>query len=191
MRQVEPAVDADLHAAGAGGFERAARVVEPDVDALHQVAGDVDVVVFEEDHAAAELGPAADVDDLGDQLLAAVVARMRLAGEDELHGPILVVDDRGQAFEVAEDQRAALVGGEAAGEADGQRLGVEHLLGAGDLGRRRAAALELASQPAAGEGDEPLAAALVRAPQLVVGDVLDPLPDRCDRSGRSSHCTPR
>ena len=58
MRQVQAAVDADLHAAGARRFQRPARIVQPDVDALHQVAGDVDVVIFDEDHAAAELGPA-------------------------------------------------------------------------------------------------------------------------------------
>ena len=107
---------------------------------------------------------------------------MGLAGEDDLHRPVLVVEDRRQPVEVAEDQRAALVGGEAAGEADGQRLGIEHLVGAGDLGRRGAAALELLLEPAAGEGHQPLAAAFVRPPQLGVGDVLDALPDGRGRS---------
>ena len=95
-------------------------------------------------------GRRGDVHDLGDQLLAAVVARVGLAGEDELHRPVLVVDDGRQPVEVAEEQGAALVGGEAAGEADRQRLGVEHLVGAGDLGRRGAAALELRLEPARG-----------------------------------------
>ena len=34
-----------------------------------------------------------------------------------------------EPFGVAEDQVAALVGGEATGEADGQRVGIEDLLG--------------------------------------------------------------
>ena len=67
---------------------RAARVVEPDVDALHQVAGDVDVVVFDEDDAAGEARIVAQVGDLLDQLLAGLVGRMGLAGEDELHGAV-------------------------------------------------------------------------------------------------------
>ena len=70
----EAAVEADLHAAGARGFLRPARVVQPDVDALDQVTGHVDVVVFEEDDPPAKLRPAGNVLDLGDQLLAAVVA---------------------------------------------------------------------------------------------------------------------
>ena len=59
-----------------------------------------------------------------------------LPAKMNLHRPVLVVEDRGQPVEVAEDQRAALVGGEAAGEADGQRVGIEHFVGAGDLGGR-------------------------------------------------------
>src|SRR3989442_855130 len=45
--QVDAAVAAHLHAAGARGFQGAARVIQQDVDALHQVAGHVDVVVLE------------------------------------------------------------------------------------------------------------------------------------------------
>ncbi len=46
--QVQAAVTAGLHAAGAGGLERAARVVQPDVAAAHHLARDVDVVVLDE-----------------------------------------------------------------------------------------------------------------------------------------------
>ena len=53
-REVEPAVEHDLLPAGAGGFQRTPRVVQPDVDALHQVPADVDVVVFDEDDLAGE-----------------------------------------------------------------------------------------------------------------------------------------
>ena len=129
------------------------------------------------DHAAAKLRAAANVDDLGDQLLAAVVARMGFAGEDDLHRAVLVVEDRRQTFEVAEDQGAALVGGETAGKTDGQRFGIEHLVGAGDLRRRGAAALQLHMQPVAGEDNQPFASAFVGAPQLRVRDVVDLAPD--------------
>ena len=54
-REVQPAVEHHLLAAGARRLERPARVVEPDVDALDQVAADVDVVVLDEDDLAGEL----------------------------------------------------------------------------------------------------------------------------------------
>ena len=106
-----------------------------------------------------------------------------LPAKMNLHRPILVVEDRGQAVQVAEDQRAALVGGEAAGEADGQGLGVEHFVGAGDLGRRRAPRRSSwALQPLPGEDHQPFAAAFVGAPQLRVGNVVDALARCCGRS---------
>ena len=49
---VHAAVAARLHAAGAGGFERAARIVQPDVAAGDHLPRDVDVVIFEEHEIA-------------------------------------------------------------------------------------------------------------------------------------------
>ena len=59
-RAVQHAVGGRLHAAGAGGLMRPARRVEPHVHALHQVAGDVDVVVLEEDDPPADVGLAGE-----------------------------------------------------------------------------------------------------------------------------------
>ena len=87
-RQVQAAVEHGLLAARAGGFQRPARIVEPHVDALHQVPADVDVVVFDEHDAAGEPRVVPQVGDLLDELLARLVGRMGLAGEDELHGPL-------------------------------------------------------------------------------------------------------
>ena len=53
------------------------------------------------------------------------VGGMRLAREDDLHRAVGVVEQPRQPLGIAEEQRRALVGGEAAGEADGQRVGVE------------------------------------------------------------------
>src|SRR5262249_25125621 len=125
----------------------------------------------------AELGAARDVDDLGDQLFAAVIARMRFAGEDDLHRPVFVVDDGGEAVEAAEEQRAALVGREAAREADRQGFGAGAFGGAGDFTGGGAAALDLVFQPLPRERDRALAAALVRPPQFRVGNVVHALPD--------------
>ena len=52
---VEPAVDGGLDAGGAAGLERRHRIVEPDVDAGHQPARQLQVVVLEEHHVAGEL----------------------------------------------------------------------------------------------------------------------------------------
>ena len=41
---------------------------------------------------------------------------MSFAGEYELYGELLVVDDLGQTVEVGEEQVGALIGGEAAGK---------------------------------------------------------------------------
>ena len=66
-------------------LERPARVVEPHVDALHQVAADVDVVVLDEHDAAGEAAASrVELGDLRSSCLPGVVARVGLAGEDEL-----------------------------------------------------------------------------------------------------------
>ena len=67
----------------------------------------------------------AQMNDLLDEPLALVVARMRLAGENELHRPLLVVRELHDVVELLENQRRAFVGGEPAREADGQRVGIQ------------------------------------------------------------------
>ena len=92
---------------------------------------------------------AGEVDDRLDQLLAFVVGRVGLAGEDELDRLVGVFEQLLKAIGVAQQQRAAFVGGEAAGEADGQRLGIEHLVGGCELVIGCAAANELLAQASA------------------------------------------
>ena len=50
---------------------------------------------------------------------------MGLAGEDELHRHLRIVDQRGERLEVLQQQVGPLVGGEPAGEADRQRVEAE------------------------------------------------------------------
>ena len=82
--QVRHAVDRGLHAARAAGFERLARLVQPHVAALHEEMRDVQVVVVDERHASAEHRLERATVDLLQMVLADVVGRMRLAGEDDL-----------------------------------------------------------------------------------------------------------
>ena len=60
-------------------------VVQPDVAALDEEVGDVQVVVVEERDAAAEGRDRAPAGRRLELVLAHVVGRVRLAGEDDLH----------------------------------------------------------------------------------------------------------
>ena len=91
---VEDAVLGGLHAGRPRRLERPARVVEPDVDALHEEARDAHVVVLEDEHAAAQLRRARALEDLLDHPLAGPVGRVRLAGEDDLDRAIGVGQHR-------------------------------------------------------------------------------------------------
>ena len=51
---------------------------------------------------------------------------MRLAGDDELHGPLGVGEEGAQALLVVQHEREALVGRHASREADREHVGVEH-----------------------------------------------------------------
>ena len=126
--------------------------------------------------------------DLLDHCLARVVLRVRLAGEDELHRHLRDVDQRGERSRSLEDQVGALVGGEPAGEADGQRVEAER---AARAARRASADSPRRSACAAArrrdEVDQLRLQRLVRLPQLAVVDVVDRVPDSGSllRSGQS------
>src|SRR5205807_3276634 len=58
---VNAAVAADLHAACSRGLERPARIVQPNINALHQGAGHMNIVVFQPDNAATAFSPSGSV----------------------------------------------------------------------------------------------------------------------------------
>ena len=123
--QVQPAAGREFHAARAAGLQRAERVVEPEIDPLIETAADVGVVILDEHDAVGEVGVACVLVNFLNDPLAALVLRVRLARENELHGPLGVVEQLEQPLRLAEKQAAALVRGEAAREADGQDFRVE------------------------------------------------------------------
>src|SRR5436190_3535200 len=98
---------------------------------------------------------------------------MRLAGEENLHRSIRGGDDAAQALEVAEEEVGPLVRGEAAGEAERERVRVEEGLDAPEVVGRAAMARELAAHTLADVGDEPRLLRAVRLPDLIVGDRED------------------
>src|SRR5690606_12943109 len=127
--------------------------------------------VLKEDNAVAQLRPSAGDDDLSDQLLAGVVTRVRLAGEDDLDRPLGAADQRDEPVDVTQQQRRPLVGCEATGEADGQNLGIDHLVGELNLGVRCTALLYLRPQGGTSEQHQRLTVALVYPPQLLGRDL--------------------
>ena len=64
-----------------------------------------------------------------DERLAAFVLRMRFAGENELHRPRGVVEQLVQAILIAEQERAAFVGGETSRKTDRQNFRIENAIG--------------------------------------------------------------
>ena len=164
--QLRNPVERRLHAARAGGLERDPGQVEPQVHPLHQQVGQVHVVVFEEGHAALELGVTGELIDALEDFLAGIVGGVRLAGEDDLHRPPGIDEEAAQAIEVAEDQVGTLVRGESPRKADRQRGRVEQRAGADHL----RGFLELVGKPAArvlpDEVGEDVLEADVRVPEL-------------------------
>src|SRR6186713_3247044 len=69
----------------------------------------LDVVVLDEEHLAQELVAARELDDALQDLLAVLVLRVRLAGEDEAHRAVLLLEDGLEARAVAEQELRALV----------------------------------------------------------------------------------
>ena len=102
-RKIEPAVEHDFLSARAARFQRPPRIVEPYVDALHKMAADVDVVVFDENKFVAELRVAHHLRDLLQHALARLIERMRFAGKNKLHRPLRIVDHRSEALDVGKN----------------------------------------------------------------------------------------
>ena len=117
-----------FHAGCTRGFQRANRVVEPDVyTAGHRQAG-VHVVVFNEGHGDVVGHLSCRGEDVPNQLFSTLVFRVRFSTEHELD---TVGPDGSEPFEVAEDQVGALVGCETACKANGQSVFVEFHTGGG------------------------------------------------------------
>src|SRR5208337_2292554 len=127
-REVQASVQNHFLAAGPGGFERTARIIQPDIYTLHEMATNVDVVIFDEDEFVGKFRIAHQLGNLLQNALARFVERVCLAGKHELHRAFRVIDHAGDFFDVGQNQIGALVGGKAAGKTDGQRIGTEDAL---------------------------------------------------------------
>src|SRR5665213_3266717 len=166
--QVHAAVAAGFHAARAGSFERTARVIQPDVAAAHHLARNVNIVIFEKHEVAREFAVFAEMNDLLDETFAFVIARVRFAGENKLKGALFVAREFDDVFELLENERRAFVSGEAAREADGQRVEVQETVEADIIAG--GGALVLLEQAASRKFDEFAAQFVAQGPQFLVGN---------------------
>ena len=181
-RQVEHAVHPRLHAGGAARLERIHRVVQPDIDPRHDSPRKAQVVTLEQQQPPLEARQARDLVQPADQRLPGLVGRVRLARVHEQHRPLGIGDQVAQEVEVLEHHRRALVGREPACEADGQyvrivRVGmleqpVEVRLGA-------VVAQVLHARYVVDQVQHARLQRLAHAPEQVVRDVVDALPELC------------
>ena len=78
--------------------------------------------VLDEDKLVAKLTVAHHVGDLLQHAFAGFIERMRFPGEHELHRTLGIVHQRGQPFNISQNQICSLVGRKAAGKPDGERV---------------------------------------------------------------------
>ena len=110
------------------------------------------------------------------ELLGGPVGRMGLAGKDEHHRTLVAVDDLLQPAEIVQQQRRALVGGEAAPEADGEHIRpfrVQVLQQPVDVGLGQLVARVLPAQPVAQADEHRRLDLLADVPEAAVGNVVD------------------
>ncbi len=176
-REVEPAVERRLHARRAARLVGPQRVVQPDVAAGVERLRHRDVVVRQEHDPVPHLGVVGEADDLLDHLLAALVGRVRLAGDHQLDRALGVQQQPLEPLRVAHHQGQSLVRRDAAREADRQHVGVEHRVDPAELGRGGTALLPRLPYPLAGVVDQPGAQLTLGGPEVGARDLVDDVPD--------------
>ena len=117
--KIQTSVQHHFLAAGPGSLQWPAGIVEPDIDALHKVASDVDVIVLHKHELVVELGISHQFGNLLQDSLAGLVQRMSLAGEYELHRSIRIVHHRSQPLDIGQNQVRSFVSREPAGKSNG------------------------------------------------------------------------
>ncbi len=122
---VEHAVQRRLHSRRARRLHRPTRGVEPDVHALDEPPRERHLVVGQEHDVAMRAVAAREVDHLADDVLAALVRRVRFAGDDDLQRAIGIAEQRRQPLRLAEQESRAFIRREPPRKTDRERLGIE------------------------------------------------------------------
>ncbi len=144
---------------------------------MHHVARQVHVVVFQQQDVALELGHAAEVVDLLDELLPGPIGRMGLAREHDADLAAGVQEDPLEPLHVREEEHGSLVGCEAPGKPQRQDIRREQSVHLAMAGGRFAQAPQPVVHGSAGPVDHLLLEALMGGPDLGIRQVAS-LPQR-------------
>src|SRR5687767_6702289 len=98
--EIQAAMAAGFLSGGARSFERAARIIEPNVAAGNHLTRDMHVIVLDKDEPAFEFAVFAEMNDVLNETLPFIVARMGLARENKLNRPVRVVGEFYDVFEL-------------------------------------------------------------------------------------------
>ena len=125
---------------------------------------------------SAEFGVAHHLGDLLQHQLSRLVMGMGLAGKEELHRTLGIVDHGRQSLDIGEDQVGSFVGGKAPSEADGQGIRREYFAQPMQGLVRFATTFGLFVGTAAHKVDELRFEAEVGFPEFAIVEILDGLP---------------
>ena len=117
--------------------------------------------------------PTHEIHPVVDQCLTGRIGRMGLAGENQLHRPLRMIQQARQALRVMQQQIGSLVRRESPCEAHRQYLRIEQALGAIELDRRAARNGELQREPPARVLDQRSARGRPALPDRGVGCVAN------------------
>src|SRR5271165_819564 len=175
--QIEHTIDAGFHAAGAASLFSTARVVEPEVNTLHQLTADLDAIVLQKNDVFRNVGVSGKLDDFADQGLARQISRVSLTGNHDLHRHLAIGEQALQAIDIAEQQRGPLISGKATGKPDGQGVGVQYLGEPPLLGGRRFARKRTGSHSFPDKRNQVTLPPAMCFPKLLIGNVLHQVPE--------------
>ena len=103
---------------------------------------------------------------------------MRFAGEDDLHRAVLIGDERHKAVEIAENEVGAFVSGEAAREADGERVGLKEQTAGDHLAGGELTVFPLLAGAFIGKVHQFVLEVAADRPQFVIRDIEDAVPGK-------------
>ena len=124
-RAVDDTIQAGLLAAGAAGLVWATGCVQPDIDAMNEIACNAHVVFFEEHNPARKAILLRHLIDLLNEDLAWMIGGMGLAGKHNLDWAIAAIDDIPQPISIAEQQCGPFVGRKATRKPNRQGILIE------------------------------------------------------------------
>src|SRR5262245_59530793 len=100
--EVKHTVQPGFHAAGSAGFLATARIVQPQIDALHHFSSNFDAVVLDEYQPARYFRIAGKLKYFPDENLARMIARMGFSRKEDLNRHFRIEQDLLEAIHITE-----------------------------------------------------------------------------------------